>query len=155
MFATFGWAMVTFGKATRDDLRAIVDLLRDDDLGRTRESADLADYEKAYDEIAADPNQYLIVGRREGEVVATLQLSLIPNLARAGTKRAQIESVRVARTERGRGVGKKMIEWAIELARSEGAGLVQLTTDKRRPAALVFYESIGFDPSHEGFKLHL
>lgn len=146
--------MVTFEIATREDLPMIVELLRDDDLGRTRESGSLADYEPAFEEINADPNQFLIVGKDGAEVVATVQLTLIPNLARSGMKRAQIESVRVARPQRGLGVGRKLIEWTIELARSKGAGLVQLTTDKRRPAALVFYETLGFANSHEGLKLH-
>ena len=48
-----------------------------------------------------------------------------------------------------------MIEWAIGQAREHGCGLVQLTSDKRRPDALRFYESLGFTASHEGFKLPL
>jgi hypothetical protein len=33
--------------------------------------------------------------------------------------------------------------------------LVQLTTDKQRPEARRFYESLGFVASHEGMKLAL
>ena len=32
---------------------------------------------------------------------------------------------------------------------------VQLTTDKRRPDALRFYEALGFEATHEGMKLRL
>ena len=48
-----------------------------------------------------------------------------------------------------------MIEWAIETARGQGCGLVQLTSDKRRPDAVRFYQSLGFTASHEGLKLPL
>lgn len=48
-----------------------------------------------------------------------------------------------------------MINKAIELAKDKGAHMVQLTTDKKRPEAIKFYEKLGFISSHEGMKLHL
>ena len=53
------------------------------------------------------------------------------------------------------GIGRRMFAWAIERARIRGCRLVQLTTDKRRPDAIRFYESLGFVASHEGMKLVL
>ena len=53
------------------------------------------------------------------------------------------------------GIGRVLFGWAIEKARARGCHMVQLTTDKSRPAALRFYESLGFAASHEGLKLHL
>ena len=88
-------------------------------------------------------------------VVGTLQLTMIPGLSRHGMLRAQIEGVRVADGQRGRGLGRRMIEHAIDLAREQGCGLVQLTSDKRRPDAVRFYQSLGFTASHEGLKLSL
>ncbi len=91
----------------------------------------------------------------EGRVVATLQLSFLPNLTYQGGWRAQIEGVRVARDQRGRGLGRQLIQWAIERARARFCVLVQLTTDKKRPAAIRFYRDLGFEPSHEGMKFIL
>ncbi len=48
-----------------------------------------------------------------------------------------------------------MIKKAIDIAKHKGAHLVQLTTDKKRPEAIKFYEKLGFVSSHEGIKLHL
>jgi GNAT superfamily N-acetyltransferase len=84
-----------------------------------------------------------------------LQVTYIPGLTYQGGERAQIEGVRVAASHRSRGVGREMIEWAIERARARGCRLVQLTTDKRRADAHRFYESLGFVASHEGMKLRL
>ena len=53
---------------------------------------------------------------------------------------------------RGTGVGRAMIEWAITQAAARGCGLVQLTSDKRRPGAHRFYAALGFVATHEGFK---
>ncbi len=145
-------------RAEADDLPAIVGLLADDPLGATRE--DFADplpgcYTAAFAAIAADPRNELVVAVRGHVVVGCLQLTFIPGLSRRGAERAQIESVRVARRERGRGLGRQLFEWAIDRARTRGCALVQLTTDKGRPETHKFYEQLGFVASHEGMKLGL
>lgn len=147
--------MIQFGAAAADEVPEIVRLLRDDDLGSTRENADMEAYLTAFDEMSDDPNQLLVVGRDGSTVVATLQLTIIPSLGRSATKRAQIECVRVDSAVRGKGIGQKMITWAIEEATARGAGMVQMTTDHRRPDALRFYESLGFTNTHHGLKLIL
>jgi GNAT superfamily N-acetyltransferase len=112
-------------------------------------------YAEAFAAIAADPNNRLIVADDEGAVVGCLQLTFIPGLTYTGGWRAQIEGVRIARSHRGRGLGRAMFEWAIGEARGRGCRLVQLTTNKARPDALRFYENLGFVASHEGLKLDL
>ncbi len=102
-----------------------------------------------------DPNQLLAVVDRDGRVIGVLQLSFIPGLTRRGMWRGQIEGVRVAAGERGGGIGRAMLDWAIEECRKRGCGMVQLTSDKRRAAAHGFYEALGFQASHEGYKLSL
>ncbi|HWE88681.1 MAG TPA: GNAT family N-acetyltransferase [Pseudonocardiaceae bacterium] len=143
-------------RATGSDVPAIVALLADDELGAARESPDdLAPYRRAFELIDADAGELLVVADRGGEIVGTLQLSLLPGLARQGALRAQIEAVRVARGERGNKLGQRLIRWAIDQARARGCALVQLTSDKTRTDAHRFYERLGFTASHEGFKLKL
>jgi GNAT superfamily N-acetyltransferase len=48
-----------------------------------------------------------------------------------------------------------MLKWAIARAKTRGAHLIQLTTDKKRPKAMQFYRKIGFVDSHEGMKMFL
>ena len=88
-------------------------------------------------------------------VVATLQLTVIPGLARMGATRLLVEAVRVDERLRGNGLGSAMMEWAIAEGRRRGAALVQLTSDRSRDAAHRFYERLGFTASHVGFKLML
>ncbi len=147
--------MVIFRDARREDVPAIVALLADDVLGSSRETDVDAAYWAAFDEIAADAKNRLVVAEIDGQVAGTLQLTLLPGLSRHGMLRAQIEAVRVGAGQRGRGLGRAMIEWAIEEARAHGCGLVQLTSDKRRADAIRFYKSMGFMASHEGLKLPL
>lgn len=146
-----------FRKALETDLPAIVNMLNDDELGRGREtvSEDLACYRRAFWEISADPNQFLCVVENNGRAVGTLQLSFISGLARGGAKRGQIEAVRVARDHRNKGIGRAMFDWAIEQCRAHNCTLVQLTTDKARTDAHRFYDGLGFEASHVGYKLKL
>jgi ribosomal protein S18 acetylase RimI-like enzyme len=146
---------LTIRRATSADLAAIVGLLADDALGSTREEPGNPCYAEAFAAIERDPNQFLAVAEDGGEIVGCLQLSFIPGLSRRGLWRGQIESVRVASARRGGGLGRRLFEWAIAECRRRGCGLVQLTTDKARPDALRFYESLGFVASHEGMKLAL
>jgi GNAT superfamily N-acetyltransferase len=63
--------------------------------------------------------------------------------------------VRIAPGLRSRGLGRTLLEWAIERARARGCHMVQLTSDKTRPDAIRFYQTLGFAASHEGMKLFL
>ncbi len=140
-------------RATAEDVAAIVALLADDDLGKAREAPGDPCYGEAFAAIAADPNQFLAVVDDGGEVAGCLQLSFIPGLSLKGMWRGQIESVRIASSRRGQGLGHLMIDWAIGECRRRGCGLVQLTMNKTRKDSHRFYESLGFEATHEGFKL--
>ncbi|MFC5198915.1 GNAT family N-acetyltransferase [Streptomyces kaempferi] len=142
--------------AVADDVPAIVAMLADDALGAQRESPDdLTPYLAALERLSGDPNQQLVVAVRSGQVVGTLQLTVIPGLSRRGSTRALIEGVRVRTDERGSGLGTQIIEWAVDESRRQGCRLVELTSDASRTDAHRFYERLGFTASHVGFKLAL
>ncbi len=150
---------MTIRKATKEDVPGIVEMLANDKLGKQRENFNIPlpqEYLDAFERIHNDPNQELVVLEdNQGQTIGTLQLSFISYLTYRGGIRAQIEAVRIHKNRRGKGLGKKLFEWAIDRAKEKGAHLVQLTTDKKRPEALQFYEQLGFIASHEGMKLHL
>jgi GNAT superfamily N-acetyltransferase len=149
---------VRFRPATAGDLAAIVALFADDPLGREREhdGPELhTRYREAFAVIERDPHQLLAVAERGNRILGVLQLTFIPGLTRSGMWRGQIEGVRVAAAERGSGIGRRMLEWAIDECRNRGCGLVQLTSDERRTDAHRFYEALGFRATHRGYKLPL
>lgn len=144
--------------AVRDDIPAIVRLLADDQLGAQREEVagpPPDEYWRAFEAIDRDPNNVLVVGEDEGEVVATLQLTFIPYLTHRGSWRAQVEAVRVSANRRGQRLGQQLMQWAIDESHRRGCPMVQLTSNKARGDAHRFYEDLGFEASHEGFKLYL
>jgi GNAT superfamily N-acetyltransferase len=151
-------AKVIYRRAVESDLPAIVRLLADDVLGSAREMPEPGDYSSyvsAFRMIDADSSQFLLVVEEDAEIIATLQLSFIPGLAHAGLRRGQIEAVRVASHRRGEGTGEAMLRWAIAQCRRVGCGLVLLSTDRTRADAHRFYDRLGFEPSHVGYKMRL
>ncbi|MGD0061908.1 MAG: GNAT family N-acetyltransferase [Streptosporangiaceae bacterium] len=150
---------VVLRRAEAGDVPAIVGLIAADQLGAGRDGVgtaeDLAAYLGAFEAIDRDPAHLLVVGQAGPDIVATLQLSFLPGLARRGALRAQIEAVRVDRAYRSQGLGSAIITWAISESRRRGCALVQLTSDKSRAAAHRFYERLGFAATHEGMKLTL
>jgi GNAT superfamily N-acetyltransferase len=149
---------LVYRAATERDLPALVDMLAEDALGAAREdnSSPLNKrYLDAFRAIDSDSNNSLIVVEESGKPVGMLQLTFIPYLTHTGSWRCLIEGVRIHRDYRGRGLGGAFIRYAIEQARERSCSIVQLTSDKQRPDALRFYETLGFKASHEGLKLRL
>jgi GNAT superfamily N-acetyltransferase len=145
-----------FRKAEREDVLAIVAMLADDALGASRESPkELTPYLEAFAVIDEDPHQLLVVCELDGAVAGTMQLSFIAGLSRKGATRTLVEAVRIHRDARGTGLGTRMMEWAIDEARERGCTMIQLTTDASRTDAHRFYERLGFEPTHIGYKLML
>lgn len=144
--------MLRFRPARREDVPAVVALLADDILGRSRETAGAEHYLAAFDAMEAEGNNHLIVAESESRVVACYQITFISGLSLSATRRAQIEGVRVADSHRGQGLGAALLEDAEARARTEGCALLQFTTNKSRSDAQRFYDRMGFTPSHIGYK---
>ncbi len=144
--------------AARADVPPIVHLLADDNIGAQRE--DPADppnekYKRAFEAIAASPDNDLVVMEQDGVCVGCLQITIFPGFDRLGARRGWIEGVRVASHLRGQGHGRDLLIWTLEHARNNGCEFVQLAVNKGRAEAIRFYRSLGFAADHEGMKLSL
>ena len=148
---------VTIRRARRDDVGAIVAMLADDALGSGRERLEdplPPSYFKAFEALDRDPNIRLVVAEdADGTVIGCLQLCVLPGLSSQGASRGLIEDVRVAAHCRSRGIGEKMVQWAVAEARARGCKLVELLTHQTRVDAQRFYKRLGFQPSHVGMTL--
>ena len=143
-------------EAVRDDLPAIVGLLREDVIREIDESEVPPEaYAAAFDEITADAHQQLLVGEVDGAVVATAQVTWVRHMTYVGGLMCVVESVRVRSDLRGSGLGRRLMEYVVEAARDRGAVRVERTTNARHERAQQFYKNLGFVPSHVGMKLYL
>ena len=149
--------MLAYRPARPDDLAFIISLIVEDSVVATEDRAEDAlgqDYRAALAAIDADPNEEMWVVERDGTAVGCFQLSFLPGLMRRGMWRGQIEVVHVPESMRNLGIGSQMMHWALERCRARGCGMVQLTSNKKRGDAHRFYERLGFNKSHEGFKYY-
>lgn len=150
---------LTFRDAREEDLAAIVSMLADDGLGGGRERPRSTGvdpvYVTAFRELQQQAGNRIVVAEHNGEPVGTYQITIIAGLSRHGARRAQIEAVRVRSGLRGGGIGEAMLRHAVAQAREQGCKLVQLSSDRRRGRAHLFYERLGFVATHVGFKLEL
>lgn len=149
---------LTYRQATEADLPFLDALIADDEVAAARDITppdNDAQQREAMRAIAADPNHELWIVEHGDTPIASFHLSYLPGVSRKGAWRGQIESVRVMTQFRGMGVGDAMMRWAIARCDEKGCGVVQLTSDRQRDAAHRFYEQLGFEPSHIGFKMRL
>jgi ribosomal protein S18 acetylase RimI-like enzyme len=147
---------VAIRRARREDVERIVAMLADDRLGSARERLEtpLPDsYFRAFARLDADPNVKLVVAEEAGAVVGCLQLCILPGLSSQGASRGLLEDVRVDASRRSRGIGEKLVRWAVDEARANGCKLVELLTHRTRVDAQRFYERLGFSRSHVGMTI--
>lgn len=146
----------TIRAARAADVPAIVRLLADDVLGSGREgSPDDPVYARAFAAIEASPDNALFVLDDDGVIVGCAQVTVVPGLSSRGATRVLVETVRVASERRGQGLGARLMQHIVGMARAAGCSTVELTSNNRRLDAHRFYERLGFKKSHAGFKLPL
>ncbi len=98
------------------------------------------------------PGSAIFLGLRDGAVVTTCTLIVIPNLTRGGTPYALIENVVTDAGHRQRGYGKVILKAAIAAAWQHDCYKVMLLTGSKNPATLRFYQEAGFQQSKTGFQ---
>lgn len=140
------------------DIAAIVALFADDGIGGhgdTTDDAALPEYQAAFARISASPNETLYVAEQNGEVVGTFQTMLTTTMTGRGSSSLIIEAVQTRADCRGQGIGAAMIAFCLEKAKEQGCRQAQLTSNAARLDAHRFYERLGFQKSHFGFKIKL
>ena len=142
-------------KAALCHLREIVTLINAGatSVRKDKEFGDWQDYRPAFEALAAAPEADIYVALTEtGEVVGTFQIHFMKGIAFMGRPRVELESVHVRADQRGKGIGRIMMDHAEDLARKADACLVQLTSNREREGSHHFYRRLGYEQSHLGYK---
>jgi GNAT superfamily N-acetyltransferase len=96
------------------------------------------------------------VAKENGKIIASCYICIIPNLTRSGKSIGFIENVITDIKHRRKGIGKTVIENAIQYAKDKKCYKVLLQSGKKRIDAHLFYESLGFDGgSKKAYELRL
>lgn len=150
--------MATVRAATKEDITRILELYSD--LASAVPTGEQSypstnDVQKVIAEMDAMPGHELLVAEENGAVVGTMVLLIVPNLSHRALPWATIENVVVDNEYRRRGIGRILMEYAIDRARRVGCYKIQLVSNKRRLEAHQFYQEMGFESSVYGFRLYL
>lgn len=132
-----------FRDARIDDIDAVLELYAH--LHPADEPASPAQLRATFEWILATDGLSLFVLERDGAVVATTYLNVIPNLTRGASPYAVIENVVVDKAFRGMGLGKEIMAGTLAAAWEAGCYKVMLLTGSRRESTHAFYRSCGFD----------
>lgn len=100
---------------------------------------------QAYARASAQSGFTLWIAEESGAKVGSYILVLFEALGARCRPVAVMEDVVVAPQGRRQGVGRRMVEHAIEQARAAGAYKLMLSSNLSRPEAHAFYESLGFE----------
>ena len=106
----------------------------------------------ALTQILASDGLDLFVAEKNGCVVGTCYLNVIPNLTRELKPYALIENVVSDPSFRGQGIGAALLGHACEAAHKAGCYKVMLLTGRKDPGVHAFYRRCGFDgDAKQGF----
>jgi GNAT superfamily N-acetyltransferase len=138
--------------ARRGDFPAVLSIL-----SQMHEEASLDEgpSETAFYEILESPSRVILVAVDHGTVVATLDLFVMANMTRGGRPWAGIENLIVDAEHRRTGIGRALMEIAVDLAKEQGCYKLQLVSHQRRSAAHDLYRQVGFDAPVHGYRRYL
>ncbi len=101
------------------------------------------------------PDYKVFVAEYEQQLVGTFALLIMENMAHQGTPSAVVEDVGVIPAVQGKGIGKVMMEYALNYAKEKGCYKMSLSSNLRRDKAHQFYESLGFQKHGFSFLMNL
>ena len=142
--------------ATEVDIPGILELYQELNTGPYQLTNDripsVEECRRVFAEICEIPGHELVVAEESGNIIGTLVLLIVPNLSHGALPWALVENMVVTRAHRHEGVGKSLMEYALQRAREAGCYKTTLSSNKKRRGAHRFYRSVGFEPSAVGFR---
>ena len=144
---------ITIKEASIQDLSAILNLyslVLDKGNILTIEQAEIL-----FKKMQTYPNYKVYVAENEEHIVGTFALLIMDNLAHQGTPSGVVEDVAVLNELQGKGIGKRMMEYAMEKCKEAGCYKLTLSSNLKRTEAHAFYEYLNFEKHGFSFQIGL
>ena len=129
--------------ATESDLPDILGLYSQPDMDNGKVLT-LDGAKEIFSKMNTYPDYSVYVAELDGKVVGTYALAIMDNLAHMGSKAGLIEDVVVSQSHQRQGIGKKMMEHAVEVCKSKSCYKAVLSSNVKRNNAHEFYKNLGF-----------
>ena len=143
---------VSCREASKTDLPEVLSLYTQPALDNGKVIS-LLEAERLFERIAHYPDYKIYVAVCEGNVVGSFALLIMDNLGHMGAPSAVIEDVAVDPGWQGRGVGRIMMRYALQICGEKGCYKAALSSNLKREQAHAFYESLGFERHGYSFRI--
>jgi len=141
-------------KATESDIPSVLKLYADEDI----DNGDVLSLEEAtvlFNRFRMYPNYSVYVALIGEKVVGTFELLIMDNLAHRGRPSGIVEDVVMDSEYRSIGIGRLMMEHAMNVCREFGCYKMALSSNLKRERAHQFYENLGFDRHGYSFLIEI
>jgi GNAT superfamily N-acetyltransferase len=108
-----------------------------------------------FERMASYPHYRCYMAVEDDEPVGTFCMIICDNLGHAGQKFAVVENVVVDPSFQGQGIGKVLMEAAMEEAARNGCYKLMLSSNEKRTDAHRFYDHLGFTRHGISFKIEV
>lgn len=147
-------ASVVVRAATAADIPAVLALYAQPDLDDGK-VLPVGEAVALFERFARYPDYTLYVAEHDGAVVGTFALLVMDNLGHLGSPSGIVEDVVVAPARQSGGIGRTMMQFAMERCREKDCYKLMLSSNAKRERAHAFYEQLGFERHGFSFRVNL
>lgn len=140
--------------ASKKDTPIILDLLYE--LGRPKPQKDsqVDVFEKLITKYISDSDKEILVAENQSGIVGMVSIMYLPRLNQEFFE-MYIPELIVVKNYQNQGIGKKLIEACIKLAKDKKCHRIRLESGNQRKESHLFYKNLGFDQSALSFTKNL
>jgi N-acetylglutamate synthase-like GNAT family acetyltransferase len=145
---------VVIRSASKKDIPVILDLLYE--LGRPKPKKDsqLDTFEKLITKYSSESDKEILVAENQASVVGMVSITYLSRLNQEFFE-MYIPELIVTQNYKNQGIGKKLIESCVKLAKDKKCHRIRLESGNQRKESHIFYKSLGFEQSGLSFTKNL
>ena len=141
-------------ESTHDDIPEILNLLYDLDRPRPLDDGEAETFKNKIIDYFLDSQKNIIVAQQEKRIVGVASIIYLQRLNRVKTE-MYIPELIVTEKLRCLGIGKKLVQYCMELAKKKNCYRIRLESGNSRKESHKFYKSIGFEQSAQFFSKYV
>ena len=145
---------ISITKATDKDIPFILELLYDLDRPTPIDDKEIKVFKNKIKDYFSDPQKTILVAKQDSKIVGLVSIILLRRLNRAKLE-MYIPELIVTKELRNYGIGKKLIQYCIDLAKKKDCYRIRLESGNQRKDSHKFYKSIGFEQSALSFTKYI
>ena len=145
---------ISITKAIDKDIPFILELLYDLDRPIPIDEKEIKVFKNKIKDYFSDPQKTILVAKQDSKIVGLVSVILLRRLNRAKLE-MYIPELIVTKELRNYGIGKKLIQYCIDLAKKKDCYRIRLESGNQRKDSHKFYKSIGFEQSALSFTKYI